>query len=200
MAEVIRDCDSGCAFIVGHSVGGLVGVYLAASAPAAVAGLVLVDTRLKPPSVASTPVTERVEGRGEYRAYETKQQGIARFRLVPADTMADPATLHFLAKEGLRRVADGWTWKSDPNALRRFTDEAVRERLAEVACPVGYVFGERSLFGGMRSAQHLEQRLRRPISIRSVAGAFHHVPLDAPIECAATIHDILSGFQEASRR
>jgi pimeloyl-ACP methyl ester carboxylesterase len=47
MAQVIRDCGNEPAFIVGHSIGGWVGVHLAALAPGEVAGLVLVDIRIK---------------------------------------------------------------------------------------------------------------------------------------------------------
>lgn len=64
MAQVIGDCGNELAFIVGHSIGGLVGVHLAALAPGAVAGLVLVDTRLKSPTCTRIELSSGPTGNG----------------------------------------------------------------------------------------------------------------------------------------
>jgi pimeloyl-ACP methyl ester carboxylesterase len=105
-----------------------------------------------------------------------------------------------VAQEGLRHVAAGWTWKFDPNALRRFRDQAVHDRLADVVCPVGYIYGERSEFGGVRSARYLEQILGRSVPIQVVGGSYHHVPLDAPTECATAIDELVSAFGSSTSR
>lgn len=199
IAVVIRHCGDRPAFIVGHSVGGLVGIHLAASAPRTVSGLVLVDTRLSRTSAHPNAGDKKADARRQPRIYETEEEGLARFRLVPGDTIAEPATIRRVAQDALRRVTDGWTWKADPRAVRRFTQQAVLERLSRVTCPVAYIYGEKSEFGGTASVRSLEQILGRPVPTRMVEGSYHHVPLDAPTECATAIGEIILGFGSQSR-
>ncbi|MFJ3667445.1 alpha/beta fold hydrolase [Streptomyces sp. NPDC090106] len=188
VAAILGATTDGPAVVVGHSMGGLVAIAAAARSPRLVSSLVLVDTRL-PLSGLPTPTRPP-------RLFRSDTEALDRFRLLPEHTNADPRLLRRLARDGLRRTPDGWRWKFDPSARRRFTNDGVREDLKRVRCPVAYIHGARSDMGGPDSRRRLEQWLGRPVAAAVVPDAFHHVPLDQPTACAATVNSFLGSPEQ----
>ncbi|MFJ9390796.1 alpha/beta fold hydrolase [Nocardioides sp. NPDC101246] len=188
MAAVLRAAGvgttTGPATVVGHSMGGLVAVATAARFPELVEGLVLVDTRL--------PLRELPPPTAPARLYVSAQQALDRFRLLPDRTNADSSLLQEIARMGLIEADPGWRWKFDPAARRRLSNVEVREDLAGVRCPVGYLYGAESDMGGPDSAACLQEWLGRPVPAEVVPDAFHHVPLDQPARCAEAIEHMLA--------
>jgi pimeloyl-ACP methyl ester carboxylesterase len=73
------------------------------------------------------------------------------------------------------------------------TYDSVEERLSEIACPTLVVWGEhdaRAFWGEPMAELIPESRLRL------IAGAGHHVPLDAPEELTETIVEFLEDLDE----
>lgn len=190
VAQVLRAVEDGTnprpAAVVGHSMGGLVAVATAARFPDLVARLILVDTRL--------PLRELSPPTAPARVFSSVQEALDRFRLLPDRTNADPAFLREVAREGLVEAEPGWRWRFDPAARRRLTNEGVRADLAEVRCPVGYVYGDLSDMGGPQSVGCLVEWLGRDVTVDVVPEAYHHVPLDQPGRCAAAIGHMLAGL------
>lgn len=186
IAAVLRATTDRPAAVVGHSMGGLVGVAAAARSPELVGSLVLVDTRLPLRGLPAPDSPARVFG--------SDTEALDRFRLLPDRTHADPATLRSLARTGLVRVPTGWRWRFDPRARRRLTNDGVRADLAAVRCGVGYAYGADSDMGGAASHAVLEEWLGRPVPVEVVPGAFHHVPLDQPGLCASALLRLLGSL------
>lgn len=178
--------------VVGHSMGGWVSIYAAARYPDVVRALVLVDTALWPtPPATSTP---RTPPRRLRRFYPSQAAALANFRLSPPDTAADPTLLHDVAMEALVDEGGQWTWAFDPNARKRISEEGVLRHLDVVQCPVGMVRGERSTMVNEATVDLVRSRLGRPVPAVTVPGAFHHVPLDAPDDCAAAVLHLLASL------
>jgi pimeloyl-ACP methyl ester carboxylesterase len=189
MAAILEDLGRGPSSYVGHSMGGLVGVFFAARHPDLLERLVLVDTSLR------SPEGDGMQPRGRERrptpVYATLEAALASFRLRPEGTSASPDLLEEVARQGLRRVNGGWTWKFDPVASRRFTDRALHEELPSLRCPTGVVYGQHSEVCGPHTVAYLEGQLGRQVPAIEVPGAYHHVPLDAPDACAAAVEEMI---------
>lgn len=173
--------------VVGHSMGGLVGIAAAARAPDMIAGLVLVDTRLPLQRPLGLPSPDSA-----IRSYATPEEALDRFRLLPQATSAEPAFLRSVARAGLVETVGGWRWKYHARARHRFDNDQVERALAKVRCPVGYVYGAESELGGPAALAWLESALGSVVVSAEIPGAFHHVPLDRPEACADAI-DLLIG-------
>lgn len=184
VAAVLRATSDRPAAVVGHSMGGLVGLAAAARSPELVGSLVLVDSRLP---LHGLPAPDRPP-----RTFSSDTEALDRFRLMPARTSADQGTLRTLARAGLVEVSTGWRWKFDPLARRRLTNDGVRADVSALQCPVGYVYGADSDMGGPASHEVLEEWLGRPVPVEVVPRAFHHVPLDQPELCADAVLRLLA--------
>jgi pimeloyl-ACP methyl ester carboxylesterase len=187
--EAVKASRATEAFLIGHSMGGAVGVYLAASRPDLVEGLVLVDTALRPSAEDSPDLRS---ARRHNAVYATREAILERFRLLPPGVLADQRLLLELAEESIVLTSNGWTWRHDPEARQRFTDEGLAQQIPLIRCPVAYLAGELSTISDESAVHRLQQQLGREVGYTVVPDAYHHVPLDAPAMCAAAIQGYVS--------
>lgn len=177
--------------VVGHSMGGLIGIFMAVNHPEIVQSLVIIDSGLRWPE-PETGVAPRGRERRPTPVYATEDAALERFRLRPSGTSAQPELLQQVGRQGLRRQADGWTWKFDPHASQWFTDEQLHAVLPGVTCPVGIIYGEESEVASAATVEYVEARLGRRVPSLEVPQAHHHVPLDQPEACASAITEMLA--------
>lgn len=191
LAAVISALGSDPVLVVGHSIGGRTAAYLAARWPRLVAGLVMIDTSLRLPGPDGWKRSDKV--RRPKKPHPTVESALARFRLEPPETTADSELLRRVGRLSLERVPEGFTWRFDPNALRRFTDAGVYQEMDRVQCPVGLIHGALSPLVGPETVSYLRQALPGDphIPYRVVPNAYHHVPLDEPQQCRIAIEDVL---------
>jgi pimeloyl-ACP methyl ester carboxylesterase len=192
LAELVAHTGTSPVTVVGHSMGGRVAIFLAGRYPDLVSRLVLVDTPLRPPGSPPRSTMPRRK-----RSYPDKESALVRFRLDPPQTAARPDLLRRVGEHGLTPVTGGgWTWKFDPQASRRITDEAMHDELPTVRCPIGTVDGALSTLVGPGTTAYLASRLGRGVPRVTVDGAYHHVPLDNPAGCAAAITAMLTTLSQ----
>jgi pimeloyl-ACP methyl ester carboxylesterase len=99
--------------LVGHSMGGKVGMLMAATFPRRVQRLVIVDAT---PDVSADGLAEmRQIGTRPLRLFPSRQAAARAFRLIPRETVAPPARLRELALRSTRHRGRG-RGASDPIA------------------------------------------------------------------------------------
>jgi pimeloyl-ACP methyl ester carboxylesterase len=188
LAEIAARVGWGSFDLVGHSMGGKVGVFLATHRPDVLDRLVMVDSAFRRPGEAWDPGDKP---RSQHKVYPSLEDALARFRLRPGDTSAEPELLRLVARNALTEVPGGWAWKFDPRARQRITNEALHEELPKIRCRIAMVYGERSPLVGAETLDYVQNRLARPLPRVPVTGAYHHVPLDNPESCCAAIEELL---------
>jgi esterase len=174
--------------LVGHSMGGHNAMAFAAWHPERVSGLVVVDSR---PALPEDRV-ERMHARGQRppRLHTSADAALRSFRLLPPETTADPALLRHLGQVGLVQVNGGWKYRFDPAcyAARRPVD--AWPLLPRIAAPTLIVRGERSPILTREIADRMQAAIPRAREVE-IAGAYHHLVLDAPGPFARALVDFL---------
>jgi pimeloyl-ACP methyl ester carboxylesterase len=177
--------------VVGHSMGGANAMGLAAWHPQRVDRLVIVDSR---PSI---PV-ERLgvmHARGARalrrpRRHPSPESAVASFRLLPRETVADPALLEHVARAGIVERNGGWSYRFDPvaNGSRRPHD--MWPHLPKITAPTLLVRAELSPVLTPQMAASMRKAIP-DVRLVEVAGAYHHVTLDQPDGFVAAVSEFL---------
>lgn len=187
VADVAGAADD--AVLVGHSLGGLVGIRASIAHPDLVRDLVLVDSRiLDAAGLAEIQRNQPHEGipRGN-KTYPTLEAALDRFRLVPDHASLDYARA-YVARQSAVRDGDGWRWKFD----RGFADE-LRDLPPRPPKSVrlSVVHGEH----GVMTPTMVEQvtgHLDEPARVVELPGAGHHVMLEEPLALMDVIDEVLA--------
>jgi pimeloyl-ACP methyl ester carboxylesterase len=177
------------AIVVGHSMGGLHSIHLAAEHPDRVQALVIVDASPEPMPAGSerarrllTERPARFADRAEARAYLERTSagytdGVYRNRLEFA----------------FREDDGGLIWRSDTEALERIMEARVPAKdrwaaLREIRCPTLVVRGTRSNVLSDDAAQRMVRVLADARLLELDAG--HNVALERPHELAGAVVDL----------
>jgi pimeloyl-ACP methyl ester carboxylesterase len=174
------------AVVVGHSMGGLHSINLAARHPERVRALVIVDASPDPLRAGAeraqrllTGRPARFANREEARAYlERTSPGYA------------PAVYENRLAFAFREENRGLVWRSDPAALGRIMSGRMPSEdrwgaLEAIACPTLVVRGTRSNVLSEDIAQRMVRTLPDGRLVELEAG--HNVPLDRPRELADAV-------------
>jgi pimeloyl-ACP methyl ester carboxylesterase len=175
--------------VVGHSMGGHNAMTFAAWHPTRVAALVIVDSR---PAIPA----ERLEfmharGRRLPRVHATEDAAAASFRLLPRETLADPALLGHIARAGLTRRDGGWGWRFDPATHGARQPVDAWPLLGKITAPTLIT---RAALSPVLPAE-MAARLKDSIpgaKLVTIPEAYHHLTLDNPAAFTAALADFLS--------
>jgi pimeloyl-ACP methyl ester carboxylesterase len=194
VASVLEHAEVGDFHLVGHSMGGRVATYVAASHSRTLS-LTLIDTPFHRPG------SGRVHGRARDLAkklYRTADEAVTAFRLRPKATIADPDLIKLVAYCSIIQTPSGWTWKFDPAATQRFTDEGLERELRKVRCPMFYIRAEQSSVTEVDTAGYLKSVVDR-LEAHEIAGAYHHVPLDFAEVCCVLLEERVDQIEQTPR-
>jgi pimeloyl-ACP methyl ester carboxylesterase len=175
--------------LVAHSLGGRVGVLTAAAHPDAFAGLVLVDTPLRPPpSYQAAAAAGRLQRRPrEQRRHPDRDDLVARFRLAPPQPHPPAEVMRAVAERGVREVDGMWAWKHDAGGFPGLYGPDLLAAAATLRMPVSYVYGAESALVNPAEADFVQELVPGDVRVIPVAGGSHHLSLDRPAACAAAI-------------
>jgi pimeloyl-ACP methyl ester carboxylesterase len=175
--------------LVGHSMGGHNAMAFAAWHPERVRGLVIVDSRPAIPPDRLAQMNAR--GYRPLRTYESPESAVARFRLLPRETVADPELLRHLARAGIVKREGRWTYRFDPscNGTREPVD--AWPLLSRIAAPTLVVRGQWSPILPRELAVEMIKRIPEA-RFEEVPGTYHHLVLDRPTAFVSVLDRFLS--------
>ncbi len=196
--EVIAASGEGPAVLVGHSMGGVV-VALAAhrGGAARFPAVVIVDAPLERPTSASLGHGPRQMAAS--RPATSRDELMARFRLVPDQDALHPVMLAHAADEGIAPHPEGFSWRFDPTIFAGSDDDRpprVDDLLIEYDGHVGAVVAERSEVVPHEHRVRLAACCDAPVAgagstYVEVPDAGHQIMFDRPLEFLAALDGML---------
>ena len=188
---VAADAGLDAPTVIGHSMGGVVTLRLAALFGSRIEGAVVIDSPVRNPAPEQHAAQHRRVFR-ELLVYPSREAVIARFRPVP-DQPALGYIADHVAATSVRQVDGGWTWKWDP---RIFVLEPPRAPLTRLACRVALFRAEHGIMSAEMS-EIMYDRLGRVAPLIEIPAAGHHIMLDQPIALAAALRTLLSDWDHS---
>jgi pimeloyl-ACP methyl ester carboxylesterase len=201
LSRLVRTTGARQVTIVGHSMGGMVGLIYAGTFPGEVAALVVLDGVTVLPNAKRAPAHERIarwagqldklEDR-EPRRYRTIEEAAAQMRA--RNTRLPHALTQHLAAFGVRRNSDDtYSWKFDPYqramAPHRLSPDDHVSLWSRITCPVLLLHAEESFLASPETAgvaSHFQQARTETIS-----GAGHWLHHEKPDEVLRAIRTFL---------
>ena len=178
--------------VIGHSMGGIVTLRLAATSGSRIEGAVIVDSPLRDPAPEER-AAQRQRVFRQLRRYPTREAILARFRPVP-----DQPVLHYVADHvaamSIRQVDGGWTWKWDPGVFNSRGTPA--EPLTKLDCRAALFRAEHGILSAEMS-DRIYDRLGRVAPVIEIPVAGHHIMLDQPIALVAALRTLLSDWDHS---
>ena len=188
---VAADAGLDAPTVIGHSLGGVVTLRLAALAGSRIEGAVVIDSPVRNPAPEQHAAQDRRVFR-ELRVYPSREAAIARFRPVPDQPVLGYIADH-VAATSVCQADGGWTWKWDP---RVFVLEPPRAPLTRLACRVALFRAEHGIMSAEMS-EIMYDRLGRVAPLIEIPAAGHHIMLDQPIALAAALRTLLSDWDHS---
>lgn len=192
--EALAAAGAGPAVLVGHSMGGVVvGIAAARAGAARIPAVVLVDAPLERPVAGAIGHGPRRMARS--RPAPTREELLARFRLLPDQPALHPALERHAAEEGVVAHPEGFAWRFDPTVFDTAeVDRPARvdDLLATYAGHVGGVVAEHSEVLPAAHRGRLEslcapEDASGPSTFVEVPDAHHQIMFDHPLELLAAL-------------
>ena len=182
-------------FVVGHSFGGFVVLETGHAYGAELGGIILADFTVSPPE-DYTEWGRRAEREGKTRrstrVYSDIDTALARFRLIPEQPCQHPYVVDYIARQSLRPIEGGWTWKFDPalfDHLEMGADQ--RDKFVALRCRSALILGEHSEDSGAQSADYMSRITDGILPIITIPETYHHMMFDEPLATAMTIEALV---------
>ena len=180
--------------IVAHSFGGFITLHTAQKHSDRFAGVVIVDSGLRPPEDKWEGPPRRARGN---RAYVSLEAALARFRLAPPQPCENHYIADYIARHSLKETTNesgqtGWVWKFDPQIFFNFEfSKMSTNMLADITCRVAMMRGRDSVLVTDRIWDYMRS-LREGMDMVSIPDAQHHVMLDQPLAFIEAVKDQLN--------
>jgi pimeloyl-ACP methyl ester carboxylesterase len=175
--------------LAGHSMGGHNSIAFSGWHPERVSALVIIDSRPSLPPERLNAMHHR--GHRGPRRHESFESALASFRLLPRETTADPALLAHLGREGITQRAGRFLYRFDPATSGERQPADAWPLLERITAPTLVVRGEHSPILPVPMAQDILKRVPR-VRLVEIAGAYHHLVLDAPQAFAQALDPFLA--------
>ena len=188
---VAADAGFAAPVIIGHSMGGLATMRLAANVGSSIEGAVIIDSPLRDRAPEELAARRQRTFR-RLKVYPDAEAIMARFRPVP-DQAAIGYIADHVAATSIRPVEGGWTWKWDPKVFGREELNPPRTRLD---CRVALFRAQHGILSAEMSALTYD-RLGRVTPVVEIPAAGHHVMLDQPIALVAALRTLLADWDHS---
>lgn len=179
--------------VIGHSMGGMVALTAAQRHGERLAGAVVVDAPVREQTPEETAAREQ-RAFGPLRVYPTREEAIARFRLVPDQQAQLPYVVAHIATHSLRAVEGGWSWKFDPAVFAR--SAMAPADLAVPGCRVALFRAENGLVPA-DMGEMIVDRLGNGVPLIEIPTAAHHVMVDHPLALVTGLRALLADWRHS---
>lgn len=177
---------------VGHSFGGAPTVVAADRHGARLAGAILVDSGVSPPSPSAYRRATLPGG----KTYPSVEAALARFRLMPDQPTENAFIVDAIARASLRRTAEGWTWCFDPGFFAKITPWDSWSSLRAAVCPLAFVYGEWSAIVPPELRERQRAHAAPGTPFIGIPASHHHVMIDQPLALLVAIRTLLQIWQK----
>ncbi len=198
MGAAVAGGIDGPPVVIGHSMGGFVAIATAARHGDEIAGTIVCDSPVtqQDPEIGAYQLKEAF---GRPRVYPNLDDAVAHFRTVPAQRHYLDYVMDYVARESVRAVDGGWSWKFDRAVFAQFGGgirsialpylSEVRGRLALLRSEDGLVTEDigRSMF----------EALGRVTPIIELPEAGHHAMLDQPLILLTALRSLLADWDHS---
>lgn len=170
--------------IAGHSFGCAATAVAAADPAEWAGGVILIDGSLTMKPGDPPPRMAR-----RHRPFPTVADALARFRLLPPQSCDNVWIVDGIARQSLRRTAEGYVWSFDPALFGRCALVDSRAAIVAARCPVAIVHGDRSAIVDSGRLAGLRADLPGATCV-AIADAGHHIMLDQPLALASALETL----------
>lgn len=204
LVEVAADAGLGAGgtppILVGHSFGGVCGVFAAHLFAECVSGLIIVDTPITPPD---RPYPRGPRESRPHRIYPTLEEALGRFRLAPPQPCENVWLVDYIARTSLRAVTDpqgrpGFTWKFDPGIYNRAPSGELGEYLTRIRCRAAVLRAELSLAVPPEIGATMYEMLGGAAPVIEIPQAHHHIMLDQPLALLTALRALLHDWAHST--
>lgn len=193
-AEAAGLYAAGKPVFVAHSFGGFPTMLAASKYGDRLGAVVLVDSMVRPPELEWRGPPKRVSPN---RVYPTLTEALGRFRLAPPQGCENPYIADWIARNALKEVEGGWTWRFDPFMWSSFMMEDRGPLLANITCPVAMMWGDRSRLAEPHILDYMRGLLPPGSPQIAIPDADHHVMIDQPLAFVGALRGLLAGWPSA---
>ncbi|MHC0036936.1 alpha/beta fold hydrolase [Pseudoneobacillus sp. C159] len=173
--------------IVGHSMGGYVGLKVASRGVRPPFSLLVADMKIDSPEEELAGLHKAAGRNG--RIFETLQEAVAKYRLLPPQHSAPMERVVQVAEECFLEQEDGrWVERFDRRTLAIENVES-RELASQISCPIWFVRAKESQVMPIEGARDLAEITDGPLY--EMEGAYHHLPLEIPETFALLIRNFM---------
>lgn len=189
MGVVNQESPMGPVSIVGHSMGGLVGLRTAWAEPDRVRTLTLVDTPFRRYSEDELEKRSRIADRA-MPYYSSRVAAIDNFKTAPPLRWRQADIWRHVAESSFCRDAEGWRLHFDPNLYRRRTNLA--EFLKVFPPNTTIVRAEHGLISAAM-VEEMRSYMPQPQRIVDIEGVGHNLILESPLTVARVLSALIHG-------
>ena len=183
--------------VIGHSFGGFITLKTGLIYRDKLAGIVLVDSAVRPPDFQWERDPRRSPIKPK-RVYETFESAHERFRLMPPQDCNNRYIMDYIGTHSLKETDDGWTWKFDDTMFAKFDfGTAMHEDLANLRCRVGVIYGEESYLFSQDIADYMFEVLGKSVPFVGIPEAQHHLFLDQPLAFVSALRTLLAEWRHS---
>ena len=181
--------DAGKPFVVGHSFGGFVTMVSSMEFGYELAGAIILDSPVRPPEEQRSSSPPQRGG----KTYEKLETAIARFRLLPPQPCETVYVVDHIARNSLKAVEGGWSWKFDPNLwakleYQRRDPEVLRD---SAKCPLAFFRGSDTSLVTDDIWTFMRDTFGPDTPMISIPDAQHHLILDQPLAVASALETLM---------
>ncbi len=200
-AEIIEVADhagfGSDTIVVGHSFGGYITLKTGTLYNDRLAGIVLVDSAVRPPDFEWERDPRRSPIKAK-RVYNDFESALGRFRLMPPQDCSNQFILDYIGRHSIKQSGEGWTWKFDDNLFQKFEfGTNIHEDLASLKCRIGVIYGEESYLFSQEIADYMFQVLDQSVPFVGIPDAQHHLFLDQPLAFVSSLRTLLGEWRHS---